>query len=751
MANELGQIAKAASGMNAATNQFRAAADEHNENMSRILKDVYSLFASQKQQIAGIGPQLQDVISGSQQEVANRINQTNSLLSQSIQIQMYMLNSLNNLSRSLSSGSGNSGGNSGLGLLASLGKAGKMAAAAATASVAAVVGSGGSSQRQQAERILSSGEQFESRNRQRPSLEQLSGIKPADQNGNSSEAMQFFQTQGWSKAQSAGIVGNLQQESDNFSSDVISGKRRGDGGQAVGIAQWHPDRQALFEQHFGKKLEQASFKEQLAFVHWELTNTEKRAGDALLSAKDAITAASIIDSQYERSKGTEIKQRAANAVALAGKDAEPQTATNNQLPKVSQPPISSNVAERQQQLSGGAPVTQPQNTAVPATPEVTPTGGPNATPIAGGNNPESGGQATAASAVMGDDRRGYGGGEDMGGQQGGNGRLSDAELMSIGEGNHRLAPAAAHAYKQMFDAARQEGISWSITDSYRPYAQQVAVARQKGLYSQGGLAAYPGTSNHGWGLALDLGGGAHQANSRENQWLQQNAGRFGFHGIGGEPWHWEFGGGASAGMGERMSGAHMFNQRGGMDMGGGSFGFGSEQGGGFGFNDRGGMGMGGGPFPELGNVGKIGRGEIGHGVLGTAGFVQSGPMGMMDSVFGGRGGGMLGAGINILSSLLGGGNNEESGYPISNRHQRGEGLARRGSEQSAADELAREMSMRQGRNQELREPDTYRQAPPKSASGMDRNTEKFFGNEFAPSWYAELKGAYPHDLKHVKF
>jgi hypothetical protein len=498
-----------------------------------------------------------------------------------------------------------------------------------------------------------------------------------------------------------------------------------------------------FEQHFGKKLEQASFKEQLAFVHWELTNTEKRAGDALLSAKDAITAASIIDSQYERSKGTEIKQRAANAVALAGNDAQPQTDINDQLPKISQPPISANVAERQQQLSGGAAVSQPQNTAVPAASSI-PSGGQNNIPVSGGNNPESGGEATAASAVMGDDRRGYGGGEDMGGQQGSNGRLSDAELMSIGEGNHRLAPAAAHAYKQMFDAARQEGISWSITDSYRPYAQQVAVAKQKGLYSQGGLAAYPGTSNHGWGLALDLGGGAHQANSRENQWLQQNAGRFGFHGIGGEPWHWEFGGGASAGMGERMGGAHVFNQQGGR----GNFGGGGS----FGFNNRGGMdmGMGGGPFPELGNVGQIGRGEIGRGVLGTAGFVQSGPMGMMQSVLGGRGGGLLGAGVNILSSLLGGGNNEESGYPVNNRHQRGEGLFRRGSEQSAAEEFAREMAMRQGRNQDIREPDNYRQAPPRSASGMDRNTEKFFGNEFAPSWYSELKGAYPHDLKYVK-
>ena len=38
-----------------------------------------------------------------------------------------------------------------------------------------------------------------------------------------------------------------------------------------------------------------------------------------------------------------------------------------------------------------------------------------------------------------------------------------------------------------------------INDSYRPYAQQVYMKDK-----HGGGAAYPGTSNHGWGLALDI-------------------------------------------------------------------------------------------------------------------------------------------------------------------------------------------------------------------------------------------------------
>jgi LAS superfamily LD-carboxypeptidase LdcB len=62
----------------------------------------------------------------------------------------------------------------------------------------------------------------------------------------------------------------------------------------------------------------------------------------------------------------------------------------------------------------------------------------------------------------------------------------------------------------------------------------------------------PGTSNHGWGLAVDLGGigGLGQFDRPGYRWLQEHAGAHGWHhprimepGGGGpqEPWHWEFG------------------------------------------------------------------------------------------------------------------------------------------------------------------------------------------------------------------
>lgn len=122
---------------------------------------------------------------------------------------------------------------------------------------------------------------------------------------------------------------------------------------------------------------------------------------------------------------------------------------------------------------------------------------------------------------------------------GSNGNLDVTTLVSIG-GGHSLRGDAATAYLQMVNSARLSGISWSVTDSYRDYNTQSRLAQEKGLYSQGGLAAYPGTSNHGWGLAVDLGSGANIAGTPQNNWLVAYASSFGFFTIPGEPWHWEY-------------------------------------------------------------------------------------------------------------------------------------------------------------------------------------------------------------------
>ena len=120
-----------------------------------------------------------------------------------------------------------------------------------------------------------------------------------------------------------------------------------------------------------------------------------------------------------------------------------------------------------------------------------------------------------------------------------NGRLYKKTLTSIGSG-HRLQQGAAEAYKTMTLAANNDGIYWSRTDSYRTYDAKVRLAEEKGLYSKVGKAAEPGTSNHGWALAVDLGAGANIYGTLQNNWLIENARNFGFYTIPREPWHWEY-------------------------------------------------------------------------------------------------------------------------------------------------------------------------------------------------------------------
>lgn len=84
-----------------------------------------------------------------------------------------------------------------------------------------------------------------------------------------------------------------------------------------------------------------------------------------------------------------------------------------------------------------------------------------------------------------------------------NGRMTNAELRSIG-GGYYLANSAAASFNAMSaEARRRWGRSITVVAGYRTYDKQVYFWN---LYrsGRGNLAAYPGTSNHGWGLAVDL-------------------------------------------------------------------------------------------------------------------------------------------------------------------------------------------------------------------------------------------------------
>ena len=125
-----------------------------------------------------------------------------------------------------------------------------------------------------------------------------------------------------------------------------------------------------------------------------------------------------------------------------------------------------------------------------------------------------------------------------------NGFIPRTALCQLGVGAHLLRCDAAAAFGALDQAYGEAfGQRLCVTDSYRTFESQIRLYGQKPA-----LAAVPGTSNHGWGLAVDLCGGAQSFGSAQYTWLAANAPVFGWSnppwarpGAGREePWHWEF-------------------------------------------------------------------------------------------------------------------------------------------------------------------------------------------------------------------
>jgi LAS superfamily LD-carboxypeptidase LdcB len=125
-----------------------------------------------------------------------------------------------------------------------------------------------------------------------------------------------------------------------------------------------------------------------------------------------------------------------------------------------------------------------------------------------------------------------------------NGFLPTSSLCPLaGAPGHRLRADAAADFARLTAASlAQRGTGLCVTDAYRSYPEQVDVFARKP-----NLAAVPGTSRHGLGVALDLGCGVESFDTEAHRWMQANGPRFGWvhpawAGPGGsmpEPWHWE--------------------------------------------------------------------------------------------------------------------------------------------------------------------------------------------------------------------
>lgn len=125
------------------------------------------------------------------------------------------------------------------------------------------------------------------------------------------------------------------------------------------------------------------------------------------------------------------------------------------------------------------------------------------------------------------------------------------------DNNQKASRVALNAFISMYNAASKEGYGLIINSSYRSYEQQQELCDQyRQLYGDSYVEKYvalPGFSEHQTGLSFDIGSTNTNvfANSKEYEWMQENAYKYGFiqrfpkgyedvTGFRAEPWHYRY-------------------------------------------------------------------------------------------------------------------------------------------------------------------------------------------------------------------
>lgn len=119
-----------------------------------------------------------------------------------------------------------------------------------------------------------------------------------------------------------------------------------------------------------------------------------------------------------------------------------------------------------------------------------------------------------------------------------NGKLPNSSLKKLSWCNWYVRKDIAPGIERMNRAFKAEfGINLPVTFGYRNYETQLRFFRRWG-YPR---ANYPGHSNHGWGLALDIGG-LGGVTGKKYKWLKARKGLYGLVQqpwyVRHEPWHW---------------------------------------------------------------------------------------------------------------------------------------------------------------------------------------------------------------------
>jgi LAS superfamily LD-carboxypeptidase LdcB len=118
---------------------------------------------------------------------------------------------------------------------------------------------------------------------------------------------------------------------------------------------------------------------------------------------------------------------------------------------------------------------------------------------------------------------------------GSNGKLKPDQLRDVGDGFKLWAPAA-ESYLQMKAAAARNRVYFKLSSAYRTYEEQAKLEEELGTWSPTNPgAAPPGTSAHGWGIAIDISSPGAQ------QWIRRYGGQYGWYStVSNEPWHFEW-------------------------------------------------------------------------------------------------------------------------------------------------------------------------------------------------------------------
>jgi hypothetical protein len=122
-----------------------------------------------------------------------------------------------------------------------------------------------------------------------------------------------LQAAGYSRNQTAGILANLQRESQLDPGAV------GDHGAAYGIAQWHKPGQDAFKAWSGADIHQSTLAQQVGFLVHDLETRERMVGNLLRNTQGAYDAGSLFSRQYERpaAADAEARLRGASAVQIS--------------------------------------------------------------------------------------------------------------------------------------------------------------------------------------------------------------------------------------------------------------------------------------------------------------------------------------------------------------------------------------------------------------------------------------------------